>query len=583
MTYFANKHAHSLQAIDAWIDAEHPGAIRAAPDQLALHGLGKEFTGWLIPVRAGVQLLFAVDQSFPFSRPKTAVTGLGEIALSPHVEQHDRLCTWGDAATFDPDAPDQIARGYIVASLRLLEENEVGGDVADYIIDFEAYWRRHATSEFKLLSMVAAKAPSRLLAGWYGENQIVLGETTDDCARWLRHRHNDNLKPSIGRAALIWVEPLPYPADYPDTPLALRSLLSARVGPAVPLFDKVLASTEGRRAILLAGPATSSRSAVGGIIIQDPPPRQSFGPATSTNRGFRRGKTPPTILAARLTMERVNPDDVEASWTRLEPGVFEKLRTRKVAVIGCGAVGATVARMLAQTGVGRLVLIDPDVLKWENIGRHELGGDYVGKYKATAMASRLSASIPHLIECTTHTCDWIDLARERESVFDDCDLILSAMGDWLGETALDDFTRSRGLAASVVYGWLERRAMAAHALALNKDTACFKCGFDSVGEPLLPATSWLKEDDNERCAAPTSPFGATELSFANGLISGLVIDLLLERAVAPAHRVWLGRTAELERQGGYWSQTWKDGVGDPGAGSMMLGADWPQRTGCICA
>lgn len=431
--------------------------------------------------------------------------------------------------------------------------------------------------------MVAAAAPSRPLVGWYGQSQIVLGETKEDCARWLRHTFGKDVAPSYGPSALIWLDPLPPPDQYPDTTLALRQLVQKQAASALPLLDKVLTSTSGRRAILLAGPATAKRNAVGGLIVEDPRGGQRFGAKAPIEHGFRKGKVPAAILASRLTIERVEPEDVEASWTRLEPGVFQQLRSKKVAVIGCGAVGATVARILAQTGVGRLVLIDPDLIRWENIGRHELGAEYLRKNKAVGLASRLVANVPHLMECSPHARDWIDLARDQEAIFDDCDVIVAAMGDWLSESALDDFTRSRGICASVVYGWLERRAMAAHALALNKETGCFRCGFDNFGEPLLPATSWLKEEDNEQCAAITSPFGAADLSFANGLIGGLVIELLLDRAAPPAHRVWLARTAELDRQDGYWSKAWKDEAGDPGSGAMMLGANWPQRPGCVCA
>ena len=581
MTYFAEKHAKAQQAIDDWVAGSYAGAKRATPAQLAEHGLGEEYTGWVIPIENDARLTFAIDPSFPFSRPKTAIAGLGELALSPHVERHARLCTWGDASAFDPDAPAEVARGYIEASLQLLADNQAGGDVSDYSVDFEAYWRRQTTSNFRLLTMVSPEPPSRSLVGWFGQTQIILGETKSDCTRWLRNVFGEKIQESYGPSALIWLDPLPTPAEYPDTPSALRQLVKSRAASDLPLLDGVLTSTTGRRAVLLAGPATASRNAFGALVIQDPPLRHKFGGA-ALDHGFRKGKIPAAILASRLTSDRVEPEDVEASWTRLEPGIFEQLRSKKVAVIGCGAVGSSVARILAQTGVGRLVLIDPDILRWENISRHELGAEYVLKNKAIALASRLTQSLPHMIECVGHGLDWVSLAREQEGLFDDCNVVVAATGDWLSESALDDFTRSRAMVQPIVYGWLERRAMAAHALALNKDTVCFKCGFDNFGEPVLPATSWLSEEDNEQCAAVSSPFGAAELSFGNGLISGLVIDLLLERAVLPAHRIWLARTQELERQGGYWSQAWKDGVSDPGGG-MMVGVDWPQRGGCICA
>jgi molybdopterin/thiamine biosynthesis adenylyltransferase len=360
-------------------------------------------------------------------------------------------------------------------------------------------------------------------------------------------------------------------------------LIEAASPEALPILDKVLTSSEGRRAVLLAGPATPKRSAAGGLVIDAAPRAKTFNKARPAHAGFRKGMVPPDIIATRSRLRRTDIQQVDVSWTRLEPGVFDALRDRKVAVLGCGALGGGIARLLAQTGVGRLLLVDPDVLRWENIGRHELGAADVEKNKAEGLALHLRTRLPHLIECDGHDVGWIQLAQKDEAFLDGCDAVVSAMGEWLSESALDDFTRSRGMDVPVIYGWLERRALTAHALALTKNTSCFRCGFDPQGEPLLAATSWFREQDNEQCAAVTSPYGATELACCQSLVSGLVIDLLLGRASPPAHRVWLGRTAELERQGGYWSQRWLADIGDPGGGASMFGLGWPQREGCTCA
>ena len=50
-------------------------------------------------------------------------------------------------------------------------------------------------------------------------------------------------------------------------------------------------------------------------------------------------------------------------------------------IVGCGSVGAPVAIALAQAGVGRFILLDPDILKPSNISRHPLGAQYLGRMK----------------------------------------------------------------------------------------------------------------------------------------------------------------------------------------------------------
>jgi molybdopterin/thiamine biosynthesis adenylyltransferase len=68
------------------------------------------------------------------------------------------------------------------------------------------------------------------------------------------------------------------------------------------------------------------------------------------------------------------------------------LATARVVVIGVGAVGSEVARLLARAGVGRLLLCDPDVIEQSNLSRGALYGPAdVGQAKAVAAAGALRA------------------------------------------------------------------------------------------------------------------------------------------------------------------------------------------------
>ena len=68
------------------------------------------------------------------------------------------------------------------------------------------------------------------------------------------------------------------------------------------------------------------------------------------------------------------------------------LRKAHVCVVGIGGVGSWAAEALARTGVGRITLIDLDMVAESNTNRqiHALG-DIYGKAKVDAMAERLEA------------------------------------------------------------------------------------------------------------------------------------------------------------------------------------------------
>lgn len=70
---------------------------------------------------------------------------------------------------------------------------------------------------------------------------------------------------------------------------------------------------------------------------------------------------------------------------------LEKLKNSTVAVLGIGGVGSIAAEALARTGVGRIILIDKDVVDITNINRqiHALLST-VGKPKAELMKQRIA-------------------------------------------------------------------------------------------------------------------------------------------------------------------------------------------------
>ncbi|MCY9512922.1 tRNA threonylcarbamoyladenosine dehydratase [Paenibacillus apiarius] len=77
------------------------------------------------------------------------------------------------------------------------------------------------------------------------------------------------------------------------------------------------------------------------------------------------------------------------------PEGLEKLKNSTVAVLGIGGVGSIAAEALARTGVGRIILIDKDVVDITNLNRqiHALTTT-VGQKKAELMQERIKLINP---------------------------------------------------------------------------------------------------------------------------------------------------------------------------------------------
>jgi hypothetical protein len=88
--------------------------------------------------------------------------------------------------------------------------------------------------------------------------------------------------------------------------------------------------------------------------------------------------------------ENWHPDQI-SSRGRLSMEVVSK----KILLIGAGAVGSAVAELLVRAGVQDLIILDDDRLQVGNLTRHTLGLDQINKLKAEGVAARLNQATPN--------------------------------------------------------------------------------------------------------------------------------------------------------------------------------------------
>src|SRR5690348_13832694 len=75
-----------------------------------------------------------------------------------------------------------------------------------------------------------------------------------------------------------------------------------------------------------------------------------------------------------------------------------KLKAAKVAVIGAGGIGSAVIPALAGAGIGKLTIIDSDVVELANLHRQPLFGEAdTGRPKA-ALAAEFVGRLNHFVE-----------------------------------------------------------------------------------------------------------------------------------------------------------------------------------------
>ena len=95
-------------------------------------------------------------------------------------------------------------------------------------------------------------------------------------------------------------------------------------------------------------------------------------------------------------------EDMEAlMMSRHTVGVHQKVKQTTVAVAGLGGLGSNIAVALARIGVGKLILIDFDVVEPSNLNRQHYMIPHIGLKKTEALESQLK-NINPFIEIVTH-------------------------------------------------------------------------------------------------------------------------------------------------------------------------------------
>lgn len=204
------------------------------------------------------------------------------------------------------------------------------------------------------------------------------------------------------------------------------------------------------------------------------------------------------------------------------------LRERTVAIIGLGALGSVGADLLARAGVGRLLLIDRDIVERSNLQRQVLYTDEdarLGLPKAVAAQARLSAVNPE-VELEVHA---IDLTAENiQGVLADVDLILDGTDNFATRYLLNDFAvmqRKAFVYAGVVgtYGML---------------------GAIVPGGPCL------------RCTWPEPPAAAESPTCRSAGVLGPAVSVISGWAAAEAMKILVGKSEEVH-QGYRYLDIWQ--------------------------
>ncbi len=473
--------------------------------------------------------------ALPLGFPKG---GIARIRLSsdavlhlPHVESNGYLCLDGDpgpaSCNTAEDRLDVLLRKFYLDFLDLWFTGELDADFSDEALN---YWGIHVSrtaSTFDAVTRIytvdtgfkkSRVYPARLLL----PGRIVVAGENQSLA--------DGFIKSLGDEArqvcnvLVADIPISYkltPLTWPHTQCDLEKLIANRLSESMrSIFGKKSRRRGGavHRIVLLRAQGCSF-----GFLL-------SGGPPTVIVRG-RSKRAYPTRKMLPLLVERIDP-----LWScgRDQHTEIVDRQQRHVLVLGAGALGSPVIDQLAKAGVGRISVVDPDLLSTANIGRHLLGAESIGFNKVNVLARRIALSNP-AVKIHPHigtAQSWIDKYTLAE-----VDVLLDLTGEpdvrWRIEQARKVYP------CPLLIGWMEPYVAAAHACILPAD----KCWMFASIDPLesLQAVNWPKDvmQKEPACSSEFQCYTSAAATHAVALVSEAALALIDNQVDHPVIRSWV--------------------------------------------
>jgi molybdopterin-synthase adenylyltransferase len=197
----------------------------------------------------------------------------------------------------------------------------------------------------------------------------------------------------------------------------------------------------------------------------------------------------------------------------------KRLRSARIAVVGCGATGSVVSDLLSRAGVGKLVIIDRDYVEASNLQRQSLFDEADAAEsipKAIAAARKIAAFNSDIV---VEPCVDDLTPANIDSLLGGVQLVLDGTDNFETRYLLNDYSIKNSIP------WIYMAAVASYGVTLNVlpgTTACLACIF------------------------PDPPQGTIETCETAGVL-GPVVNMIAAIGAAEAIKILVGAEEKIRR------------------------------------
>ncbi len=501
----------------------------------------------------GIDVHIGLDSNFPNSLPIILVEKGAISGYIPHVEKDGYVCYFEkESLVIDPSAPERILIEAVQRTEAVLKAGISGKNQADFLDEFDAYWRSYQetvqiqslvspTDNVKKIVVARSADKSREVPINYVADSDSTATSFGIDLKTITHENGIYLPLQLHASVDVFSKKDLSVKD-------IRKYATENITQRNRKLLNNLTKKHKRDEVIVFGlPRPSGGYVLFGVLFQG-----VRGDHPLNNGGQAERVVPLTLL--RMDKTHLLP----------RGGANDLFQDKSVALVGCGAIGGHIAIQLAQSGLFNLTLVDDDFISPDNIFRHVLGKEYLGKHKADALKTELENKFPYM-NVKAFSVKINEVLSKAMIDLDKFDLIIMATGDDNLSLKVNEFILAKVAELPILYTWLEPYGIGGHVLITNIERAgCFQCLFTPVDQDgqfsnrasfVAPGQTFTK--DISGCANRFTPFSSLDASTTATLATRMACKVLTGKIPSNALFSWKGESDQLTEAGFYVSERYR--------------------------
>ena len=245
-------------------------------------------------------------------------------------------------------------------------------------------------------------------------------------------------------------------------------------------------------------------------------------------------------LSKKKIVERISFSNISQRRLDVRTSGIELDRNLSVAIIGLGSVGSNLLHFLTKYPISKYYLIDPDILKVENVFRNNFGFNFISRFK-TKISEQFILSKNPFTDVKTNEKDICELLNEDRLLLEKSDLRFVILGVTRLEKHLLQHLISINSEKSLIIMWVEPFLASGQLIYIkpNKFEKALELIENYPYHVLKKRQSFLLKEGS--CQTSYLPYSEASLTLFLSSINGFLHQLIIKKEVEESKVLtWIG-------------------------------------------